>query len=118
MDSKEAALTGIHFKHYNYKNYYGDKKQLAYTVAYRFLGTGEMDVAVAQCSSKDNFNKRTGRELSSERLVKGDCVRVMPPRVEGRLFNFHMFMTSLISKRALILINRNGASQHIKYKFL
>lgn len=108
-------VSPVHYKHFNYKVW--DKNMPAFTVAYRFLGTGDgstMEIAVARCSKRDSFNKKTGRELALARLVKGDCKEVRPPRVDGKLYKFGQFMNNLINDEILTLINRHGETEKVR----
>jgi hypothetical protein len=114
MDTLDYASMGIYFKHFNYKEMYINSGLPAFTLAYRFTGDGKMDVAVAQCSKRDNFNKKTGRQIAADRLIAGDSVTVIPARVAGKLFNFHMFLRTLLSRRVLKYTDKNKIVQAVK----
>lgn len=47
------------------------------TIAYRYLSESKKwEVAVAECNIKDNFCKKIGRTIATNRLNWGDCHRL------------------------------------------
>lgn len=105
----------VHFAHFN-NHKYGNNRANSFTIAYRFLGTDnqEMEVAIAQCSKRDNFCKRDGRDLALTRLLCNDSIRVTPPRVEGKLFDFHNFMYGIIQNHLIGFHNKNNEKQQVR----
>lgn len=58
------------------------------TVAYR-PGDGFVEYSIAQCSSKDNFNKKLGRDIAAGRLEVGSARQIIEMNEEQ--FRDYMF---------------------------
>jgi hypothetical protein len=106
----------VYYKHFNFKQW--DKSYPAVTTAYRFLGTGELEIAASRCSRKDSFSKVKGRAISLTRLLAGDSIVISPPRVKGRLFEFDKFLWSVVRHGELVLKNKSGETQSVKVNSL
>lgn len=50
------------------------------TIAYVLDGFNSVSFSVAQCSSKDQFNKKIGRNLALHRLTNGNSLRICIPK--------------------------------------
>ena len=69
----------------------GPASRGGFTVAYREVDGGTVEYCVAQCSTRDNFNKKLGREIAAGRLTNSNLQFVM----QADLKEFRNYMYSM-----------------------
>lgn len=71
------------------------------TIAYQQVGNNRYHVSYARCNGRDHYCKRIGRNISSGRLMSGDCYEVKIPEKGDRYTEIVQFVNKKVYQEAL-----------------
>lgn len=71
------------------------------TIAYQQVGDGKYHIAYARCNRRDHYCKRIGRNISSGRLLSGDCYEVEVSATDDRYTKIVQFVNKKIYQESL-----------------
>lgn len=77
-----SKIQFIHRRNFDHMWYAGPSTHGGATVAYQEVKPGLIEYSVARCSTRDNFNKKLGRDIATGRLAVGKVETVTGVSVE------------------------------------